>query len=764
MRLALYLVLLLTGLLLALPGAYLALAGGSVYYLAGGIAVLVCAELFRRRSRQSVDLFWVFISITAAWAVWEVGFDGWALMPRLVFLFAIGVCLIPFARKKLLLAAVAVTLPAVLVIGAAATHRESIVTPNRLTGVAAVLSSEWPTYGNTASGTRYARASQIKPENVGSLRRAWVYHMAGKTGRDTGGLELTPLMVDNKIFGCTGLSDVFALDPVSGKEVWRANAQLDQAKRGHAVCRGVAFYRAGLNQAECSNRIFVGTVDNRLIALDAEAGTPCRSFGRDGSVDLAMGLGPVPKGWTNPTSPPVVVNGIVVVGGFIVDNQSTAVPSGVVRGYDAVTGALKWVFDPARLSDRSSMGEAGSYQAGSPNSWAPATVDHKLGLIYLPMGNGSPDFYGVHRNLATERYSSAVVALDASTGVVRWVFQTVHHDLWDYDLAAQPVLIDFPTKSGLVPALIQATKTGQLFVLDRRTGVALTKVEERSVPASHIPGERWAHTQPYSVGMPDFAGPDLREVDMWGMTPFDQLYCRIRFRQARHDGRYTPPGLGYSIRFPGELGGIDWGGVSVDETNGLLFVNSNRMADWDELITRAQADKEQLFARDGTRPGYQPHGAPGAAMAGTPYGVHWRAFTTGLGIPCQRPPYGFLTAVSLRTRKIVWQHALGDASNSGPLGLALGLPFTLGAPNIGGSIVTAGGVVFIGATQDKYFRAIAEADGRTLWRDRLPAGGHATPMTYLGRDKRQYVVIAAGGNGSFGTGADDSLIAYRLGN
>jgi glucose dehydrogenase len=385
--------------------------------------------------------------------------------------------------------------------------------------------------------------------------------------------------------------------------------------------------------------------------------------------------------------------------------------------------------------------------------------DEKLGLVYLPMGMGSPDFYGVNRSPETDRFSSAVVALDADTGAVRWSFQAVHHDLWDYDLAAQPVLVDFPTSAGAVPALIQPTKTGQIFVLDRRTGQPLTKVEEKTVPASTIPGERWSRTQPFSTGMPNFVTPTLTEADMWGITPFDQLYCRIKFRQADYHGIYTPMHLGPSIRTPGELGGIDWGSVAVDEARGILVVNSNVMADYDELIPRAQADKEGLFPRGDPR---FRRTQPGAAMAGTPYGVHWHGFLTGLGIPCQRPPYGYLTAVDLKSRKVVWQHTLGDASNSGPFGIALHLPFPLGAPNIGGSVVTGGGMIFIAATQDQHFRGVDEATGKVVWDIRLPAGGHATPMTYQGRDGRQYVLIAAGGEASFQTEPGDDFIAYRL--
>jgi quinoprotein glucose dehydrogenase len=501
----------------------------------------------------------------------------------------------------------------------------------------------------------------------------------------------------------------------------------------------------------------MATIANRLIALDAKTGRPCESFADKGAASLLEGRGDFPKKWSHPTSPPTIVSGVAVVGAYVADNQSADAPPGVVRGYDAVTGKLKWAFDTERWQDPTPRPAGENYTPSTPNSWTLASGDEALGLVYLAMGNGSPDFFGGQRSAATERFSSALVALDAATGKVVWTFQAVHHDLWDYDLAAQPVLVDFPTGATTTPALILATKTGQIFVLDRRTGARLTAVEERPVPKSEVAGERASPTQPFSVGMPSVAGPDLTEADMWGITPFDQLACRITFRQARYDGMYTPPRLGKTIRYPGELGGVDWGSVSVDVKRGLLIVNSNHMADLDELITRAQAEKEGLVPR--LTP--NTHSAPGGPMAGTPYAVHWGPMLSKQGVPCQRPPYGYLTAIDLKTRQIVWRHPLGDARNSGPFGKSLGLPIALGAPNIGGSVSTGGGVIFIAATQDEMFRAIDARNGKVLWQTRLPAAGHATPMTYLGRDGRQYVVIAAGGRSLKDKGGDH-FVAFML--
>jgi quinoprotein glucose dehydrogenase len=769
MRILSFLLLLLTGLGMALPGFYLASLGGSLYYAIAGVLILVSAWLVLRDNPFGATLFWLVFLGSICWSLWEVGLDAWALMPRLVFLGVAALWLLMLGQGARRVALAGFVLLLVVVVGVVFTSRAVPPASSLAATVpSATPSGEWTHWGGGAHATRYSPLAQITPANADKLEEAWTYH-AGLQSADSHSahqIETTPLMVDGMLYGCTPHSAIFALDPVTGKELWRHDTKIDMSAGGRGVCRGVSFFRAPAGVSECPTRLLVGTVDNKLIAVDAKTGASCRGFGKDGSVDLSEGEGlePATRGWINPTSPPAIVHGTAVIGSYIIDNASTRVPPGVIRGYDAVTGVLKWVFDPGKPNDHAPLAPGQTYTASTPNSWPPFSGDEELGLVYLPMGNGSPDYWGLKRTPENDRFSVAVVALEADTGVVRWTFQAVHHDLWDYDLAAQPVLADFPTAGGTTPALIQPTKTGQLFVLDRRTGKPLTKVEEKPVPASTIAGERWSRTQPYSTGMPSFIGTDLTEKDMWGMTPFDQLYCRIRFRQATYHGMFTPLRFGSSVRTPGELGGIDWGSASVDEGRGVLVVNSNLMADWDELISREQADRENLFTtRDSRAKGAGKSPYRGAAMEGTPYGLHFDGFMTPkLGIPCQQPPYGFLTAVDLKTQKVIWQRTLGNAANSGPFGMALGLPLRLGAPNIGGSMVTAGGVIFIGATQDKYFRAIDEATGKTLWEVKLPAGGHANPMTYLGRDGKQYVLIAAGGAPGFGTGVGDGFIAYRL--
>jgi quinoprotein glucose dehydrogenase len=758
----------LTGLALAAGGLRLGLLGGSLYYVAAGLGLCAACGLLARRSSAGLWLYGVVFCGTAAWSILEVGFRPWALMPRLVFLAILGLCVasppvsrlrpVEPAARRLFLGLLAVTAAA---FAAASWSRVEARPAGALWSDAVLGAPSGPQEPPEAlRRDHYSAAREITPANVAGLERAWVFRPGARNpdGHRSGGLEVTPILADGVLYGCTAFDSVFALDPVTGAQIWRRDAGVPDEDGGHPVCRGVAFFRAPPGVRDCPTRLIFGTLSNQLVALDAKTGAPCRGFGQDGRVDLRKGMGPFPRRWAHPTSPPTIVRGVAVIGAYVVDNQSAAAPSGVVRGYDAVTGAFRWAFDPGRPDEAGEPAPGGRYTPGTPNAWTLASGDEALGLVYVPMGNGSPDLYGGQRSPQTDRFSSALVALDANTGRPRWVFQTVHHDLWDYDLASAPSLVDLPSPEGTVPALVLATKTGQLFLLDRRIGRPLSAVAERPVPRSDVPGERAAATQPFSVGMPDFAGPRLVEADMWGLTPFDQLWCRIQFRKARYLGIYTPPRLGKTIRYPGELGGIDWGGLALDPGRGLLIVNSNRMADLDELVTRAEADREGLVPKTDAA----IHSAAGGPMAGTPYAIHWGPFLSPLGVPCQRPPYGLLTAVDLRTRSIVWRHPLGDARNSGPFGVGLGLPIPLGAPNIGGALVTGGGLVFIAATQDEMFRAVDERTGRVLWQDRLPVGGHATPMGYIGSDGRQYVVIAAGG-GALKDKPGDFIVAYRLG-
>ncbi|MGE0668105.1 MAG: pyrroloquinoline quinone-dependent dehydrogenase [Sphingomonadales bacterium] len=624
-----------------------------------------------------------------------------------------------------------------------------------LAGSVRATDGEWLHYGNDLGGMRYAALDQITADNVGSLKQAWVYRTNPGETLETH-LQVTPLMVGDALYLCTATNQVIALDAETGAERWRWEPPAPDERR--RTCRGVTYYAVPGGIGDCAERIFSTTATAWLVALDARTGKPCAGFGADGMVDLKTGMGTVKPNYYFVTSAPLIVRGRIVMGGWVADNQHVDEPPGVIRAYDAMTGAFSWAFDPGRPEYHGEPGPGETYTLGTPNSWAPMSGDEDLGLVYAPMGNATPDYWGAHRTPESEKFTSAVVALDAESGALRWLYRTVHHDVWDYDLASQPTLADLQVNGKPVPALIQPTKRGQVFVLDRRTGRPLKEVVERKAPQGPAPGDWLAPTQPFSNGMPDFAGPDLTEASMWGLTPFDQLWCRIKFRQARYDGPMTPPGTKPSITHPGYLGGIDWGGVSVDPVRQVMIANWSRMPNYTWLIPRGEADAM------GLKPG--PEGiVPGVpqAQAGTPFAAKTGAFLSPLGVPCINPPYAMLTAVDLVTGKVIWSEPFGDASENGPWGIPSRLPLTMGVPAIGGSIVTRSGLVFIGASMDKTLRAVDQRTGEVLWKAKLPAGGHATPMTYIApRSGRQFVVIAAGGHLALQSGFGDYIIAFAL--
>lgn len=751
------------GAVLLIGGGALSLAGGSPYYLLAGAATLAAGLGIALGRRWALPLFGALLAATLAWSLWEAGLDGWALAPRLIAPTLLGLCLLaPPLRRRAGAASpwwiLAPALTIALTFGVAAWRpaAPSGLKPAVPLQTADAAQGDWRQWGRTLSGERFTPLSQIHTGNVGKLKLAWTFR-SDVPAFGFHSFEATPIAADGRLYLCLDRDVVVALDQETGRQLWRFDPKSKLDGVFAATCRGVSYYQAPQPVAECPRRILFGAHDGRMLALDADTGRPCRSFGRDGAVSLLENLGEAPAGISFPTSPPTIVNGVAVIGGWVTDGLYVGEPSGAVRAFDAVTGALRWAWDGARADPSRPLAPGETYARGSPNAWGAFSADETLGLVYLPTGVTTPDYFGAHRSPEAERYGTSVVALEAATGKVRWAFQTVHHDLWDYDIGAQPVLTDIPRPGGVVPALIQPTKRGQFFVLDRRNGRPIYPVVERPAPQGPAPGERLARTQPYSPGFADVAGARLREADMWGITPLDQLWCRLQFRQARYDGEFTPPGLTKTIAYPGSAGGVNWGSVTVDPTRRLLVTNSLYMADIARLVPQAEA------ARIAPP---KPGGHADAFLfpqVGTPYAFRRGVFLSPLGAPCQEPPFGRLSVIDLTTGKRVWSQPFGLAVRAGPLGIESRLPFRMGAPNLGGSIVTAGGLIFVGASQDRTFRAIDVGDGRELWRAPLPAIGAATPMSYISpKSGRQFVVIAAGGHPGLPGPKGGAVLAYAL--
>ncbi|MBN9076544.1 MAG: hypothetical protein BGN87_13915 [Rhizobiales bacterium 65-79] len=624
----------------------------------------------------------------------------------------------------------------------------------------------WINYGGSNAADHFTPAAQITPQNAGKLEKVWEFHTGDKEPPASEGIEYafenTPLKVGDNLYVCTPSQMVIDIDPSTGTQKWRFDPKVKKAALQNvydATCRGVAYWEAPPGTPQCPRRIIYGTTDGRLLAVDADTGKPCTSFGDNGAANLLQGIGDTIPGFFSANSAPTIVNDVVVLGHQVVDNQKLNAPSGVVRGWDALTGRMLWAWDMDRPDQSGPPPQGKTYSRSTPNVWSMIAGDDKLGLVYLPMGNRAADYWGGGRTPQEEKYSSAVVALDVKTGKPRWSFQTIHHDLWDYDLGSQPTLVDWPTADGTVPALIQASKRGELFVLDRRTGKPLMPVEEKPVPQGTSEGDHTAPTQPYSVKMPEFSGDTLKASDMWGISPIDQLWCRIQFQKARYQGEFTPPveaKSGSWIEYPGDNGGMDWGGIAYDPSNKILVVNSNRMPDMKVKVPRDKVKAKPIGERS-----QKEMGELGGPQVGAPFGIVSNKWISPLGDPCIAPPWGFLSGIGIPSGKLLWKKPIGTAAANGPFGIPSHLDITIGTPNNGGSVVTKGGVTFIAATLDDYIRAFDTKTGKQLWRDKLPAGGQATPISYVEKG-RQYVVIAAGGHHFMDTTLGDSVVAYAL--
>ena len=763
------------GLVLTGGGGWLLSLGGSPYYLVTGIAFLLTADLLFRRKAAALWLYALVILGSLGWAVWEVGFDWWQLGPRGGVIVLIGLWLmLPAMRRPLGFAsptgtpypasALPLAIAALVAIGVAGysmtqdPHDLAGELPTELANASPALggnvpAGEWHQYGRTQYGQRYSPLDQINTDNVGTLQVAWQYQTGDvKLPDDVGETtyQVTPLKIGDTLYMCTPHNWAIALDAASGKEKWKYDSNSGMnPDRQHQTCRGVTYYAdpAATSGTACATRVYLPTSDARLIALDAETGDVCTGFAENGVLHLEKGMPYNPAGYYYSTSPPVITDGKIIIGGAVNDNYSTQEQSGVIRAFDVNSGALVWNWDSGNPDVTTPLPEGQVYTVNSPNSWSVFSYDEALGLVYIPLGNQVPDQLGMGRSEHVEKYSSSIVALDIKSGAVRWVRQTVHHDLWDMDVPAQPALIDITKDGATIPALVGPTKQGDIYVLDRRTGEPVIEVKEVPAPTGAIPEDFSAPTQPVS-GL-TFMPEPLKERDMWGVTMFDQLACRIDFLSMKYEGRYTPPSLQGTIVYPGNFGTFNWGSVAVDPERQIMFGMPTYLAFTSRLVPRDQIPPKGQDEK-GSEQGLNRND-------GAPYGVFMGPFLGPLGIPCQAPPWGYVAGANLATGEIAWKHKNGTVMDMTPLPL----PFKVGVPGIGGPMLTKGGVAFLGAAVDNYLRAYDVTSGRQLWQARLPAGGQATPMTYTVGEK-QYVLIVAGGHGSVGTKPGDYVIAYTL--
>ena len=724
----------LLGLPMTVMGAQLVFAGGTVYFLVAGALMTASAYWLYQSKPLGFNIYAVLVLVTLAWAVFEVGNSFWLVGSRIwvVGFIALWLCT-PVVRRKLWpndtprlfslrmvqicgVATFSIVFAMVVSLFESPSEIEEVVRGD------ARKSANWDSYGGSNAGTRYVTYDQIHSGNVESLERTWQFD-TGRAGRFSG----TPLQIGDGLYLCTAQNVVISLDADTGEERWRMDPENEvRADSIFGNCRGVTYYQMpdAEPSARCSERIYTATTDSRLIAMDRDTGLLCEDFGEKGQVSLLAGMGEVKPLFYGVTSPAIIVSGVLVVGGLVLDNQETEAPSGVVRGYSPITGELVWAWDVGKENSEGlpplSSGEL--YTRGTPNVWSLMSGDDDLGLVYVPTGNATPDYFGGHRSPVMDKYASSVVAIDAKTGSTRWHFQTAHHDIWDYDIASQPTLIDLTLDGIDKKAMVVPTKRAELFVLDRETGEPITEVTEKPVPQTNLPGERTAQTQPFSTGMPSFEYPGIREQDLFGITPFDQIACRLIFQDLDYDGLMTPPSVQGTLLYPGPAGGMNWGSVAVDEERKLMVVNALQLA---YLINMVPREKDLIQSKEGFAPGY----GIGGPQRGTPFAAIVKQFLSPLGLPCIKPPYGEIAVVDLNTQETVWRRGTGF--------------WDLGFPSYsGGSIITKGGLIFNGGIIGGLFRAIDVETGKQLWADTLLTQSDATPMSYMSpKTGRQYVLV-----------------------
>lgn len=758
----------LMGLCLAILGGYLAYLGGSLYYVFTGIALLVIAVLMIRRNTLAPKVYGAMLGITVIWSVYESDWYLLALLPRLATWLVLALWFFSPWYKKTLgidnpanktgtgywLSAPGAAAIVVLLIAAGQGYQHNSSGTERDIAQRKPV-ADWQHYGNSVGGTRFAEIDQINTETVSQLKEVWRY----RTGVSDN-FKSTPLQIDNYLYICAAANVMIAVNSDTGEEIWRHDPQAKlPAKHEYAkTCRGVGYHQAPASYTgECPKRIVVGTVDARLIAVDATTGKRCSEFGINGSVDLRKGLGEHHDDQYYVTSPPLVADDVLVVGGLVLDSQDLGLPSGVVRAFDALTGEFAWAWDLGNPGEHGEPAEGERYTPGTPNVWSIMSYDPELDLIYAPTGNASPDYYGGERRSFDDEWSSAVVAIDAATGSPRWKYQTVHHDIWDYDLPAQPVLVDVNRDGEQVPSVAIATKMGEIFLLDRRDGTPVYPIEERAAPQDPELGEYLSPTQPASP-LPHFH-PYRHEKDMWGLTPLDQLVCRIEYKMMRYEGMYTPPTRRGTLIAPGNFGGFNWGSVSVDADNGLLIAAPMLLAHRLLLVTPEQVAKAgpratALLGKNHPAVRIDPNAPISEVRDPNPddpydhvriryYGLPM-PFMSRLGtqVPCFEPPWSQIAVIDLNTKELLWSRPLGSMKESGPFGIRSGLPFDVGVAVRAGTLTTRGGLTFISSTMDSTVRAFDVRTGALKWSADLPGNGQATPMTYQSeKTGTQYLIV-----------------------
>ena len=617
---------------------------------------------------------------------------------------------------------------------------------------ASAATGDWTAYGHDVGATRFSPLARIDRSNVAGMKPAWTFHtgdVADGAHGPRSGFETTPLMIDGTLYLTTPFNRVIALDPVKGVQLWAYDPKINKTwpYGDGLISRGLTAWddtdaKAG---AACRRRLFETTLDARLVALDQATGQPCAAFGQNGQVSLRDVPNYIP-GQYHMTSPPVVVDGMVIVGSAIDDNSRAVMPSGVVRGFDARTGALRWSWEPLQDIARAPAGQP--RRTGAGNAWAVMTADPDRHLVFVPTGSASPDYYGGLRP-GDNRWANSVVALDTRTGKFVWGFQLVHHDLWDYDTAAAPVLTDLDIRGRKVAVVIAGNKTGMVYVLDRDTGRPVLPVEEKPVPQSDVPGEATSPTQPFPTSIPTLVPRSLTPDQAWGASDEDRKACRDMLGKMPGHGIFSPPSLTRTLAIPGTIGGFSWSGFAYDPGHRLLIAAMNNLPYWVRLIPRADFPTAAMQGR-GT--------GEFTGQSGAPYAISRAPLKAPSGLPCAPPPWGMLTAVDLQKGVIKWQVPLGSMSELAPA--LKDTPF--GSISLGGAMVTGGGLVFVAGTLDRRLHAFDVDTGKELWTGELPAAAHALPMTY-DAGGRQYVVVAAGGSAKISEERqDDSLVAFAL--